>query len=87
MVTVHLKFGDEVKTTYMSDNGDILDLIEMELYINWNLDPSDGNWKDLFNRFNFAHFDYCGTEYFTVEYRHLKSDGSEIEVLIKEGLA
>ncbi len=64
-------------------NEDLLDHIEEQLYILWELEPADRKWKQLFNRFGFALFDYHNSgELMAIQYRYLKVDHSELEVLV-----
>lgn len=82
---VNFKCGDDTATVSVKDpQCDITDFIEEQLYILWELTPSNRDWKSFFFKFGHAFFDYHNCEHFTMELRKLKTDGSAWEVIVKE---
>lgn len=86
MTTIHFYFDGEHAVSYYpsTDRNSILNHIEEQLYILWELEPSTRDWKNLYARFKYATFDYHGTGPVTIRERWRTSCGSEIEILVED---
>ncbi len=86
MTTVYFKFMEELAIGHRLADEDLLDFIKEQLYLFWELVPSNDDWRVFFKWFNSAHFERREGEYFTMECKPLKADGSEVMVTVREGL-